>query len=201
MSFICVLYAVCDPLFLVSAWGEYGTAQKTTAQVTLSFWHLQSHLSCECPLCQLGGVMAFYGPPLVTRPACCHTAAGCVCVSAECSVTGDSHVSTFDGRMFLHSGACQYVLAKSRGSGRFTLTLQYVPCGEVRPVISLINFCQQGKVEDEIKVNEGKCRMCGVDLRQSVCVVVQAESEGKGTAKMVRRGVFFPSCRGKWGKS
>ncbi|XP_064201728.1 otogelin-like protein [Anguilla rostrata] len=32
--------------------------------------------------------------------------------------------------MFLHSGACQYVLAKSRGSSRFTLTLQYVPCGE-----------------------------------------------------------------------
>ncbi|KAJ8373644.1 hypothetical protein SKAU_G00042240 [Synaphobranchus kaupii] len=50
--------------------------------------------------------------------------------TAECSVTGDSHVSTFDGRMFLHSGACQYVLAKSRQSGRFTLTLQYVPCGE-----------------------------------------------------------------------
>ncbi|KAJ8245393.1 hypothetical protein GJAV_G00270270 [Gymnothorax javanicus] len=59
-----------------------------------------------------------------------HCLDGCYCPDAECSVTGDSHVSTFDGRMFLHSGACQYVLAKSRGSGRFTLTLQYVPCGE-----------------------------------------------------------------------
>uniref|UniRef100_A0A3Q2Z3M8 Otogelin like n=1 Tax=Hippocampus comes TaxID=109280 RepID=A0A3Q2Z3M8_HIPCM len=52
--------------------------------------------------------------------------------TAECSVMGDVFVTTFDGRMFLQPGACQYVLAKSRGSSRFTVTLQYTTCNEGR---------------------------------------------------------------------
>lgn len=40
-------------------------------------------------------------------------------------------MTTFDGRMFLQPGACQYVLAKSRGSSRFTVTLQYTTCAKV----------------------------------------------------------------------
>uniref|UniRef100_A0A3P8TBV5 Otogelin like n=1 Tax=Amphiprion percula TaxID=161767 RepID=A0A3P8TBV5_AMPPE len=50
--------------------------------------------------------------------------------TAECSVVGDVFVTTFDGRMFLQPGACQYVLAKSRSSSRFTITLQYTTCAE-----------------------------------------------------------------------
>lgn len=50
---------------------------------------------------------------------------------AECTVVGDVFVTTFDGRMFLQPGACQYVLAKSRSSNRFTVTLQYTTCSEV----------------------------------------------------------------------
>ncbi|XP_015239498.1 PREDICTED: otogelin-like protein isoform X2 [Cyprinodon variegatus] len=50
--------------------------------------------------------------------------------AAECSVVGDVFVTTFDGRMFLQPGACQYVLAKSRGSSKFTVTLQYATCEE-----------------------------------------------------------------------
>uniref|UniRef100_A0A3B3Y533 VWFD domain-containing protein n=1 Tax=Poecilia mexicana TaxID=48701 RepID=A0A3B3Y533_9TELE len=50
--------------------------------------------------------------------------------TAECSVVGDMFVTTFDGRMFLQPGACQYVLAKSRGSSKFTITLQYTTCEE-----------------------------------------------------------------------
>ncbi|XP_032379315.1 otogelin-like protein isoform X2 [Etheostoma spectabile] len=49
--------------------------------------------------------------------------------TVECSVIGDVFVTTFDGRMFLQPGACQYVLAKSRNS-RFTVTLQYTTCAE-----------------------------------------------------------------------
>ena len=50
---------------------------------------------------------------------------------AECLVVGDVFMTTFDGRMFLQPGACQYVLAKSRSGGRFTVTLQYTTCAKV----------------------------------------------------------------------
>lgn len=46
-------------------------------------------------------------------------------------MVGDVFVTTFDGRMFLQPGACQYVLAKSRSGSRFTVTLQYTTCAEV----------------------------------------------------------------------
>ncbi|KAJ3592886.1 hypothetical protein NHX12_005224, partial [Muraenolepis orangiensis] len=47
----------------------------------------------------------------------------------ECSVTGDMFFQSFDGRIFTFPATCQYVLAKSRNSGRFTVTIQNAPCG------------------------------------------------------------------------
>ncbi|KAL6086589.1 hypothetical protein STEG23_010757, partial [Scotinomys teguina] len=47
----------------------------------------------------------------------------------ECSVTGDIHFTTFDGRRYTFPATCQYILAKSRSSGTFTVTLQNAPCG------------------------------------------------------------------------
>uniref|UniRef100_A0A3Q1CNI4 Otogelin n=1 Tax=Amphiprion ocellaris TaxID=80972 RepID=A0A3Q1CNI4_AMPOC len=47
----------------------------------------------------------------------------------ECSVTGDMYFQSFDGRVYTFPATCQYVLAKSRSSGRFTVTVQNAPCG------------------------------------------------------------------------
>ncbi|NXD99423.1 OTOG protein, partial [Chaetorhynchus papuensis] len=49
---------------------------------------------------------------------------------AECSVSGDTHFMTFDGRKYTFQATCQYILAKSRMSGTFTISLQNAPCGQ-----------------------------------------------------------------------
>lgn len=50
---------------------------------------------------------------------------------AECSITGSSHFTTFDGRHFTFLGICQYILVKGTGKNKFTITLQKAPCGQV----------------------------------------------------------------------
>uniref|UniRef100_A0A3B4BJY3 Uncharacterized protein n=1 Tax=Periophthalmus magnuspinnatus TaxID=409849 RepID=A0A3B4BJY3_9GOBI len=60
--------------------------------------------------------------------------------TAECSVVGDVFVTTFDGRMFLQPGACQYVLAKSRTSNKFIVTLQYTTCAEHQVCIQSVTL-------------------------------------------------------------
>ncbi|NXE75632.1 OTOG protein, partial [Cochlearius cochlearius] len=49
---------------------------------------------------------------------------------AECSISGDIHFVTFDGRKYTFQATCQYILAKSRTSGAFTISLQNAPCGQ-----------------------------------------------------------------------
>ncbi|XP_059672138.1 otogelin-like protein [Gavia stellata] len=50
--------------------------------------------------------------------------------AAECSITGSSHFTTFDGRHFTFLGICQYILVKGTGKNKFTITLQKAPCGQ-----------------------------------------------------------------------
>ncbi|XP_053780390.1 otogelin [Desmodus rotundus] len=87
----------------------------------------------DCP-CEFHGTL--YPTGSVVKEdcnACTCTAGKWVCSTsvcpAECSVTGDIHFTTFDGRRYTFPATCQYILAKSRSSGTFTVTLQNAPCG------------------------------------------------------------------------
>uniref|UniRef100_A0A8C8SMQ0 Otogelin n=1 Tax=Pelusios castaneus TaxID=367368 RepID=A0A8C8SMQ0_9SAUR len=86
-----------------------------------------------CP-CDYHG--SFYKPGSVVHEECNN----CTCIGgkwtctnltcpAECSVSGDINFMTFDGRKYTFQATCQYILAKSLRSGKFTVSLQNAPCG------------------------------------------------------------------------
>ncbi|XP_072527000.1 otogelin, partial [Salminus brasiliensis] len=87
----------------------------------------------DCP-CEHRGML--YLPGHTVQEECNN----CTCVGGvwncteqncpgECSVTGDMYFQSFDGRVYTFLATCQYVLAKSRNSGGFTVTIQNAPCG------------------------------------------------------------------------
>ncbi|XP_063044345.1 otogelin [Engraulis encrasicolus] len=87
----------------------------------------------DCP-CELHGML--YPSGEVVQEECNN----CTCLGGvwnctdytcpgECSVTGDMYFQSFDGRVYTFAATCQYVLAKSRSSGKFTVTIQNAPCG------------------------------------------------------------------------
>ncbi|XP_054843735.1 otogelin-like protein [Eublepharis macularius] len=75
---------------------------------------------------------------------------------AECSIIGDSHFTTFDGRHYTFLGICQYILVKGTGKDKFTITLQKTPCG-----LNLDHACIQSitlvleDVSKQVTVNRG----------------------------------------------
>ncbi|XP_037548538.1 otogelin [Nematolebias whitei] len=87
----------------------------------------------ECP-CEYHGMIYPSGQMLQEECNNCTCVGGvwnCTDYSCpgECSVTGDMYFQSFDGRIFTFPATCQYVLAKSRNSGKFTITIQNAPCG------------------------------------------------------------------------
>ncbi|XP_073514042.1 otogelin [Phyllobates terribilis] len=87
----------------------------------------------ECP-CDFHGVSHEAGTMVQDQCNNCTCSGGrWVCTDvicpAECSVTGDFHVETFDGRKYTFGASCQYILAKSLSSGVFSVSLHVAPCG------------------------------------------------------------------------
>uniref|UniRef100_A0A8D0C7V5 Otogelin n=1 Tax=Salvator merianae TaxID=96440 RepID=A0A8D0C7V5_SALMN len=88
----------------------------------------------ECP-CDYHGSAHSTGAVIQEECNNCTCAGGkwiCTNVTcpAECSVSGDIHFITFDGRKYTFQATCQYILAKSLTSGKFAVTLQNAPCGQ-----------------------------------------------------------------------
>ncbi|XP_054627590.1 otogelin isoform X1 [Dunckerocampus dactyliophorus] len=87
----------------------------------------------DCP-CENHGIFYQSGQTIQEECNNCTCLAGvwnCTDYSCpgECSVTGDMYFQSFDGRVYTFPATCQYVLAKSRKSGKFTVTIQNAPCG------------------------------------------------------------------------
>ncbi|KAM3870575.1 otogelin-like protein [Diretmus argenteus] len=121
----------------------------------------------QCPCVYHG---ASYTQGHVLREGC----SVCVCMggvwnctenncTAECSVIGDVFVTTFDGRIFLQPGACQYVLAKSRSSSRFTVTLQYATCAEQQVCIQSVTVVLEEDVSRQVTLTREGEVLIGVN--------------------------------------
>uniref|UniRef100_A0AAQ4RHR6 Otogelin-like n=1 Tax=Gasterosteus aculeatus aculeatus TaxID=481459 RepID=A0AAQ4RHR6_GASAC len=118
--------------------------------------------------------------------------------TAECSVVGDVFVTTFDGRMFLQPGSCQYVLVKSRSSSRFTVTLQYTTCAEVASMITSIHTLTHHAVDITIRLciysNALEVqRLTSVFMQLKAAVGLRLHYDGRGGRVYLQLGSQCPS--------
>uniref|UniRef100_A0A670JY36 Otogelin like n=1 Tax=Podarcis muralis TaxID=64176 RepID=A0A670JY36_PODMU len=76
---------------------------------------------------------------------------------AECSIVGDSHFTTFDGRHYTFLGICQYILVKGTGKDKFTITVQKTPCGQNldHVCIQSITLVLEDDLNKQVTLNRG----------------------------------------------
>nr|XP_060635515.1 otogelin-like protein [Anolis sagrei ordinatus] len=76
---------------------------------------------------------------------------------AECSIVGDSHFTTFDGRHYTFIGICQYILVKGTGEDKFTITLQKTPCGQNldQACIQSVTLVLEDDINRQVTLNQG----------------------------------------------
>ncbi|XP_043938812.1 otogelin isoform X2 [Protopterus annectens] len=133
---------------------------------------------------------------------------------AECSVTGDIHFATFDGHIYTFQATCQYILAKSRTSSKFTVTLQNSPCGQEQDgaCIQSVNIildqdpkkqvlltqsgdvfvCEQYKVN--LPYNDGY-----FDIQELSSMFIQVKSQIGVSLQYDRKGLrLYLEVDGKW---
>ncbi|KAM3920248.1 otogelin [Leptodactylus fuscus] len=106
---------------------------------------------------------------------------------AECSVTGDFNIITFDGRKYTFQAPCQYILAKSLSSGTFTVSLQNAPCGALMDDASLTvvmfgvgraaTFCVSSGLDENLKAGDTSRHRANLDgsCIQSVNIIVHQD--------------------------
>uniref|UniRef100_A0A915KJ80 VWFC domain-containing protein n=1 Tax=Romanomermis culicivorax TaxID=13658 RepID=A0A915KJ80_ROMCU len=85
-------------------------------------WSVNSCTKCSCSNSQINctttqcpferGCPRGYRMIPASRGQCCHT---CKEYEATCTVYGDPHYQTFDGRQYNFQGSCKYILTKTCG--------------------------------------------------------------------------------------
>ena len=63
--------------------------------------------------------------------------------AGTCSVYGDPHYTTFDGKRFLFEGRCNYVIAQdkcSKNNGSFSIQAENVACGSTGKCILRLSY-------------------------------------------------------------
>ncbi|KAF6120779.1 otogelin like [Phyllostomus discolor] len=113
----------------------------------------------------------------------------CVCVGGiwnctehdcpvQCSVVGDSHFTTFDGRHYSFIGMCQYVLVKGTGKDKFTITLEKAHCEQNLGLVCLqsITLILEDDLNKQVTVSRGGQILTGPNQGFSLNGIVEIQT-------------------------